>query len=101
MNWPVSGTLTGINFVQTMCLPASSFGLCFGGKSSTYCLRSLHCCHVAYESALDNTSKTSRCSPCTWVIAVIYIVYVIESAVYGVIFTSCLCENPNERGTSE
>ena len=31
----------------------------------------------------------------------IYIVYVIESAAYGVIFTSCLCENPNERGTSE
>ena len=30
-----------------------------------------------------------------------YIVYVIESAAYGVIFTSCLCENPNERGTSE
>ena len=26
------------------------------------------------------------------------IVYVIESAVYGVIFTSCLCENTNERG---
>ena len=31
----------------------------------------------------------------------IYIVYVIESAAYGVIFTSCSCENPNERGTSE
>ena len=31
----------------------------------------------------------------------IHIVYVIESAAYGVIFTSCLCENPNERGTSE
>ena len=27
----------------------------------------------------------------------IYIVYVIESAAYGVIFTSCLCESPNER----
>ena len=31
----------------------------------------------------------------------IYIVYVIESAAYGVIFTSCLCQSPNERGTSE
>ena len=31
----------------------------------------------------------------------IYIVYGIESAAYGVIFTSCLCQNPNERGTSE
>ena len=31
----------------------------------------------------------------------IYIVYVIESAAYGVLFTSCLCQNPNERGTSE
>ena len=31
----------------------------------------------------------------------IYIVYVIESAAYGVIFTSCLCESPNERGTSK
>ena len=31
----------------------------------------------------------------------INIVYVIESAAYGVIFRSCLCENPNERGTSE
>ena len=30
-----------------------------------------------------------------------YIVYVIESAAYGVLFTSCLCQNPNERGTSE
>ena len=28
-------------------------------------------------------------------------VYVIESAVYGVVFTSCLREDPNERGTSE
>ena len=28
----------------------------------------------------------------------VYIVHVIESAAYGVIFTSCLCENPNERG---
>ena len=28
----------------------------------------------------------------------VHIVYVIESAAYGVIFTSCLCENPNERG---
>ena len=28
----------------------------------------------------------------------IKIVYVIESAVYGVIFTSCLCQNPNKRG---
>ena len=27
----------------------------------------------------------------------IYIVYVIESAAYGVVFTSCLCENQNER----
>ena len=26
-----------------------------------------------------------------------YIVYVIESAAYGVIFTSCLCQSPNER----
>ena len=50
---------SGINFVQTRCLPGSSFGHCFGGKSSMYCLRSLHCCHVAYESALDNTNKTS------------------------------------------
>ena len=31
----------------------------------------------------------------------INIVYVIESALYGVLFTSCLCQNPNERGTSE
>ena len=31
----------------------------------------------------------------------VYIVYIIESAAYGIIFTSCLCENPNERGTSE
>ena len=31
----------------------------------------------------------------------VYIVYVIESAAYGVLFTSCLCQNPNERGTSE
>ena len=30
-----------------------------------------------------------------------YIVYVIESAAYGVIFTSCLCQSPNERGTNE
>ena len=29
------------------------------------------------------------------------IVYVIESAAYGDEFTSCLCENPNERGASE
>ena len=29
------------------------------------------------------------------------IVYGIKSAAYGVIFTSCLCQNPNERGTSE
>ena len=28
-------------------------------------------------------------------------VRVIESAAHGVVFTSCLCENPNERGTSE
>ena len=28
-----------------------------------------------------------------------YVVYVIESATYRVVFTSCLCENPNERGT--
>ena len=27
----------------------------------------------------------------------IYIAYVIESAAYGVVFTSCLCEKPNER----
>ena len=32
---------------------------------------------------------------------VVHIVYVIESAAYGVLFTSCLCQNPNERGTSE
>ena len=25
------------------------------------------------------------------------VVYLIESAAYGVVFTSCLCENPNER----
>ena len=25
------------------------------------------------------------------------IIYVLESATYGVVFTSCLCENPNER----
>jgi len=25
-----------------------------------------------------------------------WIVYVIESAAYGVVFTNCLCENPNE-----
>ena len=31
----------------------------------------------------------------------VYIVYGTESAAYGVIFTSCLCENPNKRGTSE
>ena len=31
----------------------------------------------------------------------INIVYGIESAANGFIFTSCLCQNPNERGTSE
>ena len=31
----------------------------------------------------------------------VHIVYVIESAAYGVVFTSCLCENPNEQGTGE
>ena len=31
----------------------------------------------------------------------IIIVYLIESAAYRVVFTSCLCENPNERGTSK
>ena len=35
------------------------------------------------------------------VLEIINIVYVIESAAYGVVFTSCLYENPNERGTSE
>ena len=30
----------------------------------------------------------------------IYIVYVIESAAYGVLFTSCLCEKP-ERARNE
>ena len=29
------------------------------------------------------------------------VVYVIESALCGVIFTSCLCQNPNERDTSQ
>ena len=38
---------------------------------------------------------------CVYVCMYIYIVDVIESAAYGVIFMSCLCENPNERGTSE
>ena len=32
---------------------------------------------------------------------VVNIVYGIESAAYGVICTSCLCQKPNERGTSE
>ena len=32
-----------------------------------------------------------------WILHILVnIVYVIESAVYRVIFTSCLCENPNE-----
>ena len=31
----------------------------------------------------------------------LHIVYVIESAAYGIVFTSCFCENPNERGTRE
>ena len=31
----------------------------------------------------------------------IYIVCVIESAAYGVIFMSCLCQSLNERGTRE
>ena len=34
-------------------------------------------------------------------ILTVNIVYVIESAAYGVIFTSCLCQSPNERGASE
>ena len=29
------------------------------------------------------------------------IVYVTESAAYGVLFTICLSQNPNERGTSQ
>ena len=36
----------------------------------------------------------------TYQLKEIYIVYVKESAAYRVVFTS-LCENPNERGTSE
>ena len=31
----------------------------------------------------------------------VYIVYIIESVAYKVIFMSCLCQNPNEQGTSE
>ena len=45
-----------------------------------------------FESARRGKSKVS---------IYIYIAYGIESAAYGVIFTSCLCQNPNERGTSE
>ena len=40
-------------------------------------------------------------SPRSYIRKVIHIVYVIESAAYGVIFASCLCQSPNERGTSE
>ena len=35
---------------------------------------------------------------CMYFFSNVYIVYGIESAAYGVIFTSCLCQNPNERG---
>ena len=31
----------------------------------------------------------------------IQIVYVLESAVYRAVFTSCFCENPDERGTGD
>ena len=31
----------------------------------------------------------------------LHIVYVLESAAYGVVFTSCFCENPNGRSMSE
>ena len=44
---------------------------------------------------LSNMHPTKTQS--TYQLKEIYIVYVKESAAYRVVFTSCLCENPNER----
>ena len=50
---------------------------------------------------LYNHLKSKYGAKCELIYTPIHIVYVIESAAYGVLFTSCLCQNPNERGTSE
>ena len=58
-------------------------------KSTTYKDKSTS---YDYKSTAYNNESTTFNDKC--------IVYNIETAAYGVVFTSCLCENPNERGTS-
>ena len=54
---------------------------------------------IVYISIHANTWIYVAIHGNTWQYTVTHIVYVIESAAYGVVFTSCLCENPNERST--
>ena len=48
-----------------------------------------------------NNSNNDNIHNNTYLYMAIHIVYVIESAAYRVLFTSCLCQKPKERGTSE
>ena len=57
--------------------------------------------HTGYGPARVLQMSKTRGPQAVNQIAFIFIVYAIKSAAYGVVFTSCLCENPNERGTSE
>ena len=49
-----------------------------------------------HRHCTDEAQKAETVLSAVYIYIYIYIVYVIESAAYGVIFTSCLCENPNE-----
>jgi len=51
------------------------------------------CCSIQKKGCIRSLRKTIKLLGTITV----YIVYVIESAAYWVVFTSCLCENPNER----
>ena len=58
---------------------------------------------ASFFSRADGSA--AKISPWPWIVLSSFliknVVYVIESALYGVIFTSCLYQNPNERDTSE
>ena len=58
-----------------------------GDKSLTWMKMSV------FTAFYETCSKRSKLDP-AWSVYSIYIVYVIESAAYGVLFMSCLCQKP-------
>ena len=63
------------------------------GSSGTQCVAMVTKLLISYCAAplVEPYCKKSNISVTNWLR---YIVYVIESAAYGVLFTSCLCQKP-------